>query len=138
MSATRKSASDRPPPFRSHAKAPAPSRRTMRPGNLFLDDRPPSSGERFDTLLTHRNLVVERIVSSADIVPGDYRQEQDEWVVLLRGSATLVVEGEEVRLTTGDYLFLPAHTPHSVTQTSEGALWLAIHLHPQAPGSNAP
>ncbi|SDG52581.1 cupin domain-containing protein [Propionivibrio dicarboxylicus] len=105
----------------------------MHPGNLFRDDQPPSSGERFDTLLAHRNLLVERIVSSADIVPGDYLQEQDEWVVLLRGSATLVVDGEEVRLATGDYLFLPARTPHSVTQTSAGALWLAIHLRPEVP-----
>ena len=85
-----------------------------------------------------RHLVVERIVSSADIVPGDYLQAQDEWVVLLRGSATLVINGEETRLTTGDYLFLPAHTPHSVTQASAGALWLAIHLHPQAPGDDTP
>lgn len=104
----------------------------MHPGNLFLDDQAPSSGERFDTLLAHRNLVIERIVSSADIAPGDYRQDQDEWVVLLRGTATLVVDGKETRLTAGDYLFLPARTPHSVTETSEGALWLAIHLHPDA------
>lgn len=110
----------------------------MRPGNLFLDDQPPPGGERFDTLLAHRNLLIERIVSSADIVPGDYLQEQDEWVVLLRGSATLVVDGDETRLAAGDYLFLPAGTPHSVTQTSAGTLWLAIHLHPQAPESNAP
>ena len=28
------------------------------------------------------------------------------------------------------HLFLPAQTPHTVLQVSDGALWLAIHLHP--------
>lgn len=110
----------------------------MLPGNLYRDDRPPSCGERFDTLLSHRNLVVERIVSSAEIVPGNYLQEQDEWIVLLRGTATLRVADEEVHLSSGDYLFLPARTPHSVAQTSAGALWLAIHLHPEAGRRTAP
>ncbi len=105
----------------------------MRTGNLFADIVPPATGERFDTLLTHGQLVVERIVSSAEFTPHTYVQPQDEWVVLLQGEATLQVDGEAITLAAGDHLFLPAGTPHSVEQASAGALWLAVHLHPVEP-----
>jgi cupin 2 domain-containing protein len=36
----------------------------MPTGNLFADAAPFSAGERFETLLSHKNLVIERIVSS--------------------------------------------------------------------------
>jgi cupin 2 domain-containing protein len=100
----------------------------MRPGNLFADAAAPPRGERFDTLLAHRNLVVERIVSSEAPEATEYRQSQDEWVVLLRGEATLEVAGETVELRAGDHLFLPSGTPHAVRRTTAGTLWLALHL----------
>jgi len=103
-------------------------------GNLFADAAAPAEGERFETLLARHNLVIERIVSSAGITPHDCVQPQDEWVALLRGEAALEVAGETVALAPGDYLFLPAGTPHKVRQASEGALWLAVHLHPDCPG----
>jgi cupin 2 domain-containing protein len=102
----------------------------MRTGNLFADAEPPAEGERFDALLAHGKLVVERIVSSARLSPSEYVQVQDEWVVLLRGEALLEVSGEPVPLAEGDYLFLPAGTPHTVKRASQGAIWLAVHLHP--------
>jgi len=102
----------------------------MTTGNLFADRTPPAQGERFDVLLDHRNLVVERIVSSTDITPRTYVQPQDEWVVLVQGDALLDVEGAPVELKAGDHVFLPAHVPHTVRRVSEGALWLAVHLHP--------
>ncbi|KGM41709.1 cupin [Aquabacterium sp. NJ1] len=99
--------------------------------NLFADAQPPSTGERFDTLVQQGNVVIERIVSSTDITPTEYIQEQDEWVILLTGEARLDVAGEPVSLKAGDHLFLPAHTPHTVTQVSAGATWLAVHIHPR-------
>ncbi|SDF59656.1 cupin domain-containing protein [Phytopseudomonas seleniipraecipitans] len=98
--------------------------------NLFHDSEPPAQGERFDTLLSHRNLQIERILSSSRIESVDYLQEQDEWVLLARGTASMTVAGKVLELVAGDHLFLPAGTPHRVEHTSEGALWLAIHLHP--------
>jgi cupin 2 domain-containing protein len=100
------------------------------PRNLFDDCAPPVSGERFDTLLQQRNLVVERIVSSARTEPREMVQAQDEWVVLVSGAATLEVGRESRALRAGDHIFIPAGTPHTVRQVSEGALWLAVHLHP--------
>lgn len=101
-------------------------------GNLHADAAPPQHGERFDVLLSHKGLVIERIVSTSKIASQQYVQEQDEWVVLLKGSATLAVAGEHVALADGDYLFLPARTPHTVLTVSDGAMWLAVHLHPDA------
>ncbi|MRV75930.1 cupin domain-containing protein [Duganella sp. FT92W] len=98
-------------------------------GNLHADAAPPEQGERFDVLLSHKGLVIERIVSTSKIASQQYVQEQDEWVVLLKGSATLDVAGEQVALHDGDYLFLPARTPHTVLTVSDGAMWLAVHLH---------
>jgi len=102
----------------------------MHPANLFTKANPPPEGERFDELLRHRNLLIERIVSSAVITPQEYVQPQDEWVLLVQGEAVLRVDGASVALKAGDYLFLPAGTPHTVERTSEGAMWLAVHLYP--------
>ncbi len=103
----------------------------MPPANLFTNANPPPAGERFDELLRHRNLVVERIVSSAAIAPQEYVQPQDEWVLLVQGEAVLRADGEAISLKAGDYLFLPAGMPHTVERTSEGAMWLALHLYPE-------
>ena len=103
----------------------------MKTGNLFSDAVAPLEGERFDTILRHRNLVVERIISSAKIVAKEYVQVQDEWVLLIQGEAVLRVAGETTSLVSGDHLFLPAGTPHTVESASAGAIWLAVHLHPE-------
>lgn len=100
-------------------------------GNLYEDALPPATGERFDTLLSHQGLVIERIVSTSKIALKEYVQEQDEWVVLLQGEALLDVVGRKVPLRSGDYLFLPSRMPHTVLQVSDGAIWLAVHLHGQ-------
>ncbi len=97
--------------------------------NLFLDSNPPGTGERFEILLTEKNLLVERIVSSREVRPTRYVQAHDEWVMLVRGTAVLTVRDELLELSAGDYLFLPAHVPHTVERVSDGALWLAVHLH---------
>lgn len=102
----------------------------VEPANLHEDADPPAQGERFDELLRLRNLVVERIVSSATPETTEYRQPQDEWVLLVSGEATLEVEGRPCELRAGDHLFLPAGTPHRVLRTTAGATWVAVHLHP--------
>lgn len=105
----------------------------MKPASLYSDASPPVSGERFDTLLSHRNLVIERIVSSAELTPQTYVQTQDEWVLVVHGEADLDVAGEKIHLVAGGHVFLPAGTPHSVERTTAGTVWLAVHLHPENP-----
>ena len=101
-------------------------------GNLFENVVQPPEGERFEALLRHRNLVVERIVSSAFTEGQEEVQPQDEWVLLVQGEARLKVDGVVTPLLAGDYLFLPAGTPHTVECVSAGAIWLAIHLYPES------
>ncbi|MGC4062497.1 MAG: cupin domain-containing protein [Aquabacterium sp.] len=100
------------------------------PANLFADALPPAIGERFDTLLQHGKVVIERIVSSSQPDQTEYQQSQDEWVVLLQGEAELIVDGQPVPLRAGQHLFIAAGTPHTVKRTSPGAMWLAVHIHP--------
>lgn len=76
----------------AHARCPMLTREPPSIGNLFQESATPAKGERFDTLLAHGNLVVERIVSSANVTPVECVQPQDEWVVLLRGKATLAIQ----------------------------------------------
>lgn len=52
-------------------------------------------------------------------------------MVLLQGEAVLEVDGRQHALKSGDYLFLAAGLAHTVLSTSDGALWLAVHLHPK-------
>ena len=99
------------------------------PGNLFTDSLPPLSDERVAVLLSHRNLVIERIVSSARLAAKTYVQPQDEWVLLVRGEAELDIAGNPVALKAGDHVFLPSGTAHTLKSASDGALWLAVHLH---------
>ena len=98
-------------------------------GNLYENATPPAQGECFEPLLQHKHLVIERIISSATITPSEFLQEQDEWVLLVQGTAVIDIDGTAKSLKAGDYVFLPAKTPHTVKQVSAGALWLAVHLH---------
>lgn len=96
-------------------------------GNLFANPELPREGERFELLGELRGARIEQIVSSAQPQPTEYDQAHDEWVVLLSGDAELEVAGRRLHLCSGDYLLLPAHTPHRVLATSPGARWLAVH-----------
>jgi cupin 2 domain-containing protein len=88
----------------------------------------PQSGETFTTLLEHKNIKINRIVSSSELEPVEYRQEEDEWLVLLEGEATLLIENQEKPLSKGETLFIPAKVPHTVLKTTTGTVWLTVHI----------
>jgi cupin 2 domain-containing protein len=88
----------------------------------------PQSGEIFTTLLEHKNIKINRIVSSANLEPIEYMQEEDEWLLLLEGKATLLIGDEEKKLTKGETLFIPAKTPHTILNTSSDTVWLTVHI----------
>ena len=98
-------------------------------GHLRDPDAAPASGEEVHELLSERNLVIEQILSAASSEPAAYLQEQDEWVVVLAGGASMTVGGERVELGPGDWLLLPAGVQHTVERTEQGTSWLAVHLH---------
>ena len=84
--------------------------------------------ERFDTLYERHGVKIERIVSSGTQPVGRYCQPADEWILLLQGHAEMRIGGELVALRDGDYLHIPARTPHELVSTSPNALWLAVHV----------
>jgi len=95
--------------------------------NLF-DYSIPKEGEIFTSLFEHKNIIINRIVSSDTLKPEKYLQEEDEWLVLLEGEALLLVEQKEVSLFKGDTLFIPSHTKHQVLRTVHGTVWLTVHI----------
>jgi len=97
-------------------------------GQLSAGAAAPDSGEEVRRLLELDGVVVEQILSGTLEEAVDYRQEHEEWVVLLEGRATLVVDGEDVELTAGDWLFLPARVEHRLVSTEPGSSWLAVHI----------
>lgn len=101
--------------------------------NIFDGVKTRAAEEEITALLARPGLRIERIVSTGQASPPDfwYDQPNDEWVMLLTGSAGLAVEGEpERRLEPGDIALLPAHKRHRVEWTDEGSptVWLAIHF----------
>lgn len=107
----------------------------IRKNNLF-DGIPASlDQEWFQTLFSNANVKIERIVSKGHRSPPGfwYDQEWDEWVVLIKGSATLQFEedGDEMELGPGDTVLIPSGIRHRVSRTDHEAetVWLAVHIH---------
>ena len=95
--------------------------------NIF-DTIIPNIGETFTTLLEHKNIKINRIVSSDTLEHIEYMQEEDEWLILLDGQATLLLNKEEKILHKGDILFIPAKVPHTIMKTIYGTVWLTVHI----------
>ncbi len=98
--------------------------------NLFLDleSLPDVREEIFETLLQTNNIRIEKIISIGQSSPEGfwYDQDENEWVVVLEGEASIMVENELKILKRGDFLSLPAHTKHRVEYTKNRTIWLAV------------
>lgn len=100
----------------------------LKTGNIF--DHPEKGVvEEFYPLLTSPAFKLEKIVSYGQITPEGqwYDQDNDEWVMLLKGSATLRFDSQRLSLQAGDFLTIPAHVRHRVEECSDDAVWLALH-----------
>ncbi len=87
--------------------------------------------EVFTTLFEKAGVKIERIDSHGQASPEGfwYDQPQDEWVLLVKGEATLEVAGQPpAELRAGDHVLIPARVRHRVTRTTQDALWLAVHV----------
>lgn len=99
--------------------------------NLFAPLPSAVAGEVFTPLLDWPGVRIERIVSEGQATPEGqpFVQDEDEWVVVLTGSAAIRLEGHaEVALSPGDHLLIPGGTRHWVTRTDTPTVWLAVHL----------
>lgn len=99
--------------------------------NLFGNIPEASQEELFSELLKTEGVRIERIVSFGQSSPGDfwYDQPENEWVLLLEGSATLGFDdGSTKDLTPGDFVNIPAGRRHRVEKTDPNGrtVWLAV------------
>ncbi|MCH6565210.1 MAG: cupin domain-containing protein [Proteobacteria bacterium] len=101
-------------------------------GNLFESLPEDISKEVFSEIIQGENIRIERIISKGHSSPeaGWYDQDDNEWVIVLKGEAKLSFENnDDVHLVSGSHLNIPAHTKHKVTWTKPNTetIWLAVH-----------
>ena len=99
--------------------------------NLFENIPKNAPEELTEKLLSAEDVRIERIISFGQRSPDGfwYDQKENEWVLLLEGSATLgFEEGGSVGLTAGDYLNIPAGKRHRIEKTDKTnrTVWLAV------------
>jgi len=98
--------------------------------NIFDQIPECASEEHMMELLSAEGIRIERIVSFGQGSPAGfwYDQPENEWVLLLEGSAQLRFEDRVVDLSKGDCLNIPAGRRHRVEKTSETGrtVWLAV------------
>ena len=104
--------------------------------NLFADIPQEQHDELITTLFQGDGLRIERIVSHGQASPDGfwYDQDQDEWVIVLKGAAILRFESRTLDLKPGDYVNIRAHEMHRVDWTTpdEPTIWLAVHYRDQS------
>lgn len=104
----------------------------MEKGNIYTRIPADLSNEVFEVLVQGKKVRIERIVSKGHTSPdtGWYDQEQNEWVIVLKGNAAISFEnGPVINLDEGEYINIPAHKRHRVINTSiiPETVWLAVH-----------
>jgi cupin 2 domain-containing protein len=107
--------------------------------NVFADLPKMSGQEHFLTLFGNDSLRIERIVSSSYSSPSGfwYDQAEDEWVIVLRGRATLEFEdGALLDMKEGDYLAIRSHVKHRIAQTAAQTIWLAVRADANRPAED--
>ncbi|MCK5013826.1 MAG: cupin domain-containing protein [Candidatus Omnitrophica bacterium] len=89
--------------------------------------------ELFEEIARGGPFKLERIVSKGHSTPEGkwYDQDENEWVIILKGRAGILIEGqaEIVTLEPGDHYYLPARLKHRVewTDAKTETVWLALH-----------
>ena len=89
--------------------------------------------ELVETILQTSSFRIERISSRGQRSPDGfwYDQDEDEWIILLKGSAVLRFEdqSENITMTPGNYINIKKHRRHRVegTDPEQETIWLAIH-----------
>ncbi len=105
----------------------------IKSGDLFADVPARLDNEVTAVLAELPGARIERIVSTGQASPPGFWYDQDwtEWVVVLTGSAGLMIDGEAAPrvLDPGDYVEIQPHVRHRVewTDADEPTVWLAVH-----------
>ncbi|MGC8627238.1 MAG: cupin domain-containing protein [Acidimicrobiales bacterium] len=109
------------PPF-----SKVPSKR-YRFGRLYDPSTAPPQGEVDHLFVQGAALSVHQVLSGKLASAVGYCQAEDEWALLLEGAALLEVAGEAREMGPGDWVWLPAGTPHRLVSTRPGTSWVTVH-----------
>jgi cupin 2 domain-containing protein len=102
--------------------------------NIFADIPDHLKDELIEIIGESANFRMERIVSHGQRSAEGfwYDQNENEFVILLKGSAVLRFENqpEPVSMKPGDYLHIEKHVRHRVdwTDPEQETVWLAVHV----------
>jgi len=99
--------------------------------NIFSSIPKDIPKELFETIVSSKEIRIERIISKGHITENNkwYNQDKNEFVIVLKGSAVIEYKNNEmINLGIGDYLIIPARKEHRVAETSkkEETIWLAV------------
>ena len=100
--------------------------------NLFADIPSDLPEEIVEVLAENNHVRIERIVSTGQTSPDGfwYDQDENEWVVVLKGESKLRFEDDDkpIHMKAGDFVNIPAHRKHRVEWTTpdEPTVWLAV------------
>ena len=101
--------------------------------NIFKGSEVKTKEELVEELISGGTIVrLERVISPRSDIPSKvYYQEEDEFVIVLKGYAELEFENggdimSRATMGEGDYVNIPAHLKHRVIRTEEGTTWLAL------------
>ena len=104
----------------------------IKTGNLAATLPADLSGEACEAIVAYGTTRIERIVSKGHSSPPGfwYDQDENEWVLLIRGAARLEFENrsDPVDLVPGAYVDIPAGVRHRVawTDPDQPTVWLAV------------
>jgi cupin 2 domain-containing protein len=96
--------------------------------NIYDFNLPDLDSENFYTLLKHKNITVKTIVSNTLKTPQTFKQDIDEYVIVISGCAKIKMDGMTHKLKKGDTLFIPANKEHILLKTKQVVVWLAIYM----------
>lgn len=98
--------------------------------NIFSNISEVGDEEQFSLLGKSPNCRIERIVSAGYSSPKEfwYDQENDEFIILIQGEATLEFEDGMVDMKAGDYLIIPKGRRHRIEKSSfePACIWLCV------------
>ena len=97
--------------------------------NLFeIENLPNIDNEIFNTLLKKENIEIKKIISNTLKTSQTFKSDKDEFVVLLKGCAKIEINDEIKKLKSGDTIFIPKNTKHTLLKTKKIAIWLAVYF----------
>lgn len=86
--------------------------------------------ETFKTLFKNASITIKKIISPKSFQSKVFRQDYDEFVVILKGKAIMEIEGKKIFLPKNRPFFIPKKTKHQILSTSKSmeTEWFAVYI----------